>query len=269
MITEADLPNESAPSVLLDSDLVQVVMEFLETIFHTLLYVNQIYPKRFFRRFKTAYLHQQVFVCESKLVRSYLNELVLSMRTFLEEGSLDSIHFLVLNGSREQNDIIREYMFQFKYKNREAASSSEKKEPPAMTDEEFTQLYLQMRNFYLQLHNQTWNEEDNNEQPTRTFLVRVACRQVPVAHLKNKLDWFVVSKEDEDLGKTIVQDKDSNPRPSVGSSSPSSPLLGVSGSSSSSSTRSNPAVMKLAPIQRFSSKSLNMQLLCKEPNRIQ
>ena len=203
-----------------DVDLILVVIEFLESIFHTILYVYSIYPKKFFKKYKTDYLHQQCFICESKLVRNYIRECVMSLKMYLEQGKIEKILFQVL--TKNQSLLLKEFIFQFKFLNQPSSDVSK------FSHEEFSQLYIQMRNFFIELHTL---EIENSEE--LTFNVRLCCKDVSVTDLDEHLDWKVFGEENN-LDTSMI----------------------IGGANNTS--------YELRPIQRFSTKSMIMQLLLKQ-----
>ncbi|KAL9649901.1 hypothetical protein ABK040_011374 [Willaertia magna] len=161
-------------------EIADVLMEWLENVFHTLLYIHQIYPKYLFKKFKTRYLNQIVFICQSKLVLNYISELLLSIKPFILNNTLQNIYFNILNDDK----IIYSYLIEFKFKTNDDSELN------------FNEIFLQLRNFIIQLYTLKLTYLEN-----LSFNIQLKTKEINI----NQNEWLVLIEGNKNFeNKTIL-----------------------------------------------------------------
>ncbi|KAI9145257.1 DNA-binding protein [Paraphysoderma sedebokerense] len=90
------------------ADLVHVLVEFLEVIFHEILYIRDLYPGHLFE--KRQKYNTPVMMCRSNLVIQYIRDVVSSLKEDISNGLIDKLYIKILSPQRRE---VERFVFEF------------------------------------------------------------------------------------------------------------------------------------------------------------
>ncbi|KAG2381407.1 hypothetical protein C9374_006396 [Naegleria lovaniensis] len=127
-----------------------------------------------------------------------------------------------------------------------------------MSEEDFSKIYLQLRNFYIELHTMFGISQENNQEShtelNSTFKIRMACHGLSTKQLQEHLDWISIATSENSFQQEEQQKDKEQLSEEI--------LCNKNNKQNIQEKRAQP--FKLTPLQRFSCHSLAMQLLKKE-----
>ncbi|KAL0487666.1 mitotic spindle assembly checkpoint protein MAD2B [Acrasis kona] len=175
----SDLVQEKAEIV---HDVLGILIDFIESVIHTILYVRGVYPNYLFHEVVSAYTGQLHYMSRNPTLNKYVTDLMKSMREWIENGLVEKV-IISISSNQTGGGLIEQHVIDLEL------IKNERIEPNSQI---FSPLYWSLREFFVQLHSlQPLIESD------LTFNVEVEAKASQCLQLTSNLDWLIISSQDQ------------------------------------------------------------------------